>query len=161
MKVYTQWFKNGDHPADNVWRDFEDTGEKPISPREGLVVRYYRNPHVSGKFNCNQCGNAMHNHGWIDQGEIGLEVCPSDWIISTTGMPFAVIPNMHYQKTQNVQVKNCKQCVKIRRELMAQIDWDSKRLHEYRIETPLQLIKRAYTRFVDPRIERLKSLFRR
>lgn len=22
----TQWFKNGDHPKDNVWRAFEDIG---------------------------------------------------------------------------------------------------------------------------------------
>lgn len=35
-----RWFKNGDHPQDDVFRPFEDTGLLPLAPREGGVVRY-------------------------------------------------------------------------------------------------------------------------
>lgn len=62
----TQWFKNGDHPQDNIFRPFEDTGKIPIEPREGEVVRYYRTPELDGQNNCEKCGNIMHLHGWID-----------------------------------------------------------------------------------------------
>ena len=78
----TQWFKNGDHPDDDVMRAFEDTGLVPSEPREGKIVRYYRHPSVPGQFPCKECGKTMHNHGWIDTLEGGHNVCPSDWIIT-------------------------------------------------------------------------------
>jgi len=78
----TQWFKNGDHPNDNVWRSFEDTGFRPSEPREGQVVRYFRHPDVSGQAVCSKCGHTMHVHGWIDTLEDGHNVCPADWIIT-------------------------------------------------------------------------------
>lgn len=79
----TQWFKNGDHPGDNVWRAFEDTGLPPTDPREGLIVRYYRHPSGDGHEWCQQCKNStMDYHGWIDTLEGGHIVCPGDWIIT-------------------------------------------------------------------------------
>lgn len=77
-----QWWVNGDHPEDNVYRPFEDSGEKPIQAREGKVVRYFRTPDNSGEQECKQCGNKMHWHGWIDTLEGGHIVCPGDWVIT-------------------------------------------------------------------------------
>jgi hypothetical protein len=78
-----QWFKNGDHPDDDVLRPFEDTGKIPDEPREGLIVRYYRHPSGDGHEWCQQCkNNTMHAHGWIDTPEGGHIVCPGDWIIT-------------------------------------------------------------------------------
>ena len=76
-----QWFKNGDHPDDDCFRPYEDTGETPVTPREGAIVRYYRHPKLDGQDACKHCGIIMHNHGWIDTLEDGHVVCPSDWII--------------------------------------------------------------------------------
>lgn len=76
-----QWFKNGDHPDDDCFRPYEDTGEIPIEPREGVIVRYYRTPDFDGQLECKHCNDIMHNHGWIDTLEGGHTVCPSDWII--------------------------------------------------------------------------------
>ena len=78
----TQWFKNGDHPLDNVMRPYEDTGAKPSTAREGSIVRYFRLPDGSGTRKCDHCGDIMHNHGWIDTLEGGHIVCPGDWIIT-------------------------------------------------------------------------------
>ena len=78
----TQWFKNGDHPLDDCFRPFEDTGEVPTVAREGKIVRYFRHPNVSGAKKCDQCGQIMHFHGWIDTLEGGHIVCCGDWIIT-------------------------------------------------------------------------------
>ena len=77
-----QWFVNGDHPEDNTARPFEDTGEIPTEPREGVIVRYYRRPRVSGDLACGECGNTLHFHGYIETKEGGHRVCPGDWIIT-------------------------------------------------------------------------------
>lgn len=76
------WNKNGDHPQDDVFRPFEDTGVKPTEPREGAVVRYFRRPDVPGMTPCRECATIMHLHGWIDTLEGGHIVCPGDWIIT-------------------------------------------------------------------------------
>jgi len=81
----TQWFKNGDHPEDDCFRPYEDTGAIPKTPREGKVVRYYRHPEVPGDTPCISsipCQHTMHDHGWIDTAEGGHNVCPGDWIIT-------------------------------------------------------------------------------
>ena len=85
----TQWFKNGDHPDDDCFRPYEDTGILPKEAREGAVVRYYRHPRMDGQTVCAHCNLIMHVHGWIDTLEGGHTVCPRDWII--TG-----IKNEHY-----------------------------------------------------------------
>ena len=76
----TQWFKNGDHPQDYSENVVAIDGT--IFQSEGLVVRYYRTPDIDGQESCEQCGNIMHNHGWIDASLGGHIVCPGDWIIT-------------------------------------------------------------------------------
>lgn len=76
-----KWRKNGDHPDDDVYRVYEDTGEVPHLPREGRVVRYFRNPFVQFDSKCPICDYTYHDHGWIDEGPDGMRVCPGDWII--------------------------------------------------------------------------------
>ena len=78
----TQWWKNGDHPEDNVLRPFEDTGKTPSEPREGAIVRYFRRPDVAANKICGHCGGLMHYHGWIETLEGGSIVCRGDWIIT-------------------------------------------------------------------------------
>ena len=72
-----QWFKNGDHPEDDI--DHKD--------REGKIVRYFRRPDIDGKMGCGECGLTFHQHGWIDTSfkapdATGHRVCPGDWIIT-------------------------------------------------------------------------------
>jgi hypothetical protein len=93
----SQWFKNGDHPADGDERfqpkgnpiredgsvnDPRYTGEFAGELFEGKVVRYYRRPDDPGTRACEHCGKTMHEHGWIDTLEGGHNVCPGDWIIT-------------------------------------------------------------------------------
>mgnify|MGYP007117493273 CR=1 FL=1 len=77
----TQWFKNGDHPNDEV--EFTEIGEYGgVRRGEGRVVRYFRTPGCDGQDECEHCANVMHDHGWIDTLEGGHIVCPGDWIIT-------------------------------------------------------------------------------
>ena len=87
----TQWFKNGDHPLDyaSPQEGFQNgrlvsiTGDhRKAHNWEGEVVRYYRDPQLSGELKCSICGNQYHDHGWIDTLEGGHIVCPGDWIIT-------------------------------------------------------------------------------
>jgi len=87
----SQWFKNGDHPADyehdqdgmekGVQRTFSGA-ERKARGWEGGIVRYYRRPDDSGSRACEHCSKTMHEHGWIDTLEGGHNVCPGDWIIT-------------------------------------------------------------------------------
>jgi hypothetical protein len=77
-----RWFKNGDHPQDDVYRPFEDTGQIPTEPREGKIVLYFRHPNISGNNMCCKCGTLVHHHGWIDSGGPGQTVCPGDYILT-------------------------------------------------------------------------------
>lgn len=98
----TQWFKNGDHPKDDVWRVFEDTGKKPTEPREGRVVRYYRRPDVSGQKMCSSCKKPMHDHGWIDSTlhiRGGIIVCPGDYVVTLADGLYKVINPEEFAKT--------------------------------------------------------------
>lgn len=82
LKSY-QWFKNGDHPNDDVYRPFEDTGKIPTEPREGKIVRYYRHPCIDGQSKCKKCNCIMNDHGWLDCGQNGIIICPGNWITET------------------------------------------------------------------------------
>lgn len=77
-----QWFYNGDHPEDDCYRPFEDTGLIPIIAREGKIVRYFRTPSFVQDTTCSICSQSFHAHGWIDTLEAGHRVCPGDWIIT-------------------------------------------------------------------------------
>lgn len=79
----TQWWKNGDHPADDIrLLDGSHGGQSKSIETEGKVVRYYRHPDVKGVKSCHHCGDIMHNHGWVDTLEGGHIVCPGDFIIT-------------------------------------------------------------------------------
>jgi len=78
-----QWFKNEDHPNDDCFRAFEDTGVIPKEAREGEIFRYFQHTKVPGDEICGHCGNTMHYHGWIDTLEGGHIVCPGDFIITS------------------------------------------------------------------------------
>lgn len=81
----TQWFKNGDHPQDDIrLLDATRGGQARTIETEGKVVRYFRHPDkaYAGERQCEKCGEIMHKHGWIDTLEGGHIVCPGDWIIT-------------------------------------------------------------------------------
>lgn len=99
-----QWFKNGDHPQDySKDHDGFENGvlkvftaeERKSNDWEGDIVRYYRNPEISGTQHCAQCGFTMHQHGWVDTLEGGHIVCVGDYII--TG-----IKDEHYPCKPNI-----------------------------------------------------------
>lgn len=82
-----QWFRNGDHPQDDLGMLITDilTG-KPYERTEGRVVRYFRRPDIPGTDMCPNCCLNFHDHGWIDRGGAGYVVCPGDWVLtSNTG----------------------------------------------------------------------------
>ena len=76
----TQWFKNGDHPWDAIGEPFADgSGFRT----EGKLVRRFRHPDRPGDTACALCGNAMDDHGWLDDPSVdGQMICPGDWVIS-------------------------------------------------------------------------------
>lgn len=103
----TQWFKNGDHPEDSIgareidWVkvgdlypellitnnaiSIDDIPKEAYYTRvEGSVVRYFRlpPPGPSGEDIHKVCGYPWHDHGWIDEREDGITVCPGDWVIT-------------------------------------------------------------------------------
>lgn len=81
------WNKNGDHPYDDNSivnpRFPHEAGAPAFIEGEGKIVRYYRNPEVSGGTVCPQCGATYHVHGWIDKGSYGHKVCPGSVIIES------------------------------------------------------------------------------
>lgn len=78
----TQWFKNGDHPADDCEYFRDPAMPSGIVTGEGKVVRYFRHPVINGYSKCDRCSFEMHLHGWIDTLEDGYIVCVGDWIIT-------------------------------------------------------------------------------
>ena len=91
-----RWFKNGDHPNDNCKRIIPDKGESFNS--EGKVVRYYRVPNDGDITHCYDCGNNMHEHGWIDAADGGYIVCPGDWIITNEANNYSVCKSDVFDK---------------------------------------------------------------
>ncbi len=72
-----QWFKNGDHSEDKCYY----FGLKKKTQSEGKLIRYFRDPDISGRKHCLRCKGLMCFHGWIDTLEGGHIVCVGDWII--------------------------------------------------------------------------------
>ena len=84
----TQWFKNGDHPEDDLYLLPDPSFSGLVS--EGKIVRYFRHPNIPGDQECSKCGLKMNVHGWVDTLEDGHNVCPGDWII--TGVKGEIYP---------------------------------------------------------------------
>lgn len=95
----TRWFKNGDHPDDNVFRP--RGGQTPKEPQEGLVVKRYRSKDVDPEMHCPYCGDFIRNHGWIETVGGGHIVCPGDWIVTgPDGGRFPVRPGAFMKEYQ-------------------------------------------------------------
>lgn len=107
----TQWFKNGDHPADYAGdqeglenmtvRTFSGE-ERKSKDWEGSIVRYFRHPEVKGDLICQNCQLPMHEHGYIDHDR-GVDdgdfaVCPGDFIV-TEGTRYLPIHVEQFKKT--------------------------------------------------------------
>jgi hypothetical protein len=77
----TQWFRNGDHPADQS-KPIERPNEPP-SLSEGAVVKFFNMFHIPGDRYCSTCGSQMNKHGIIVNlnGEDEL-VHPGDYILT-------------------------------------------------------------------------------
>lgn len=78
----TQWFKNGDHPLDDIKTLAPKSPDEDPFTSEGKIVRYFRRPDVPGDKLCESCSAPMNEHGWVDTLEGGHIVCPGDWIIT-------------------------------------------------------------------------------
>lgn len=80
-----QWWKNGDHPDDQVNELTTDpaTGDQ-YHRVEGAVVRYFRRPEprYAGDAIHLECTFTWNRHGWVDTLEGGHVVCPGDWVIT-------------------------------------------------------------------------------
>lgn len=86
-----RWFRNGDHPKDHSRRFAGPaTGEDPLT--EGEIVRRYAHPQVSGNKTRLRCLRPAKAHGWLDQGDFSVVVCPGDWVVTVVG-GYRVIPN--------------------------------------------------------------------
>jgi hypothetical protein len=97
----TRWFKNGDHPDDDLhgW-----PGDDGPELSEGEVVRYFRRPDVPGKNRCLLCERTMHEHGWIDTLEGGHIVCPGDFIVTgVQGERYPVKPDIFQETFEPVE----------------------------------------------------------
>lgn len=91
----TQWWRNGDHPKDDIdeWEVDETTGET-FQRLEGAVVRFYNDPQHPDDEEHMACGRLWHSHGWIDgysKSPEGIIVCPGDWVVTSPGGHYSVI----------------------------------------------------------------------
>lgn len=78
MEAY-QWFRNGDHPEDEVVPTVGPRGKLWYS--EGKVVGYFK-ALGTGLEQCQQCKHIMNHHGKINTLEGQHIVCPGDWIVT-------------------------------------------------------------------------------
>lgn len=52
--------------------------EEMRAPDERVKVNPFRNPWVKGTDTDPECGRTWHDHGWIDRGDHGFTVCPTE-----------------------------------------------------------------------------------
>lgn len=48
------------------------------TPDERVAVRPFRHPWIKGTDVDPECGRTWHDHGWIDRGDHGFTVCPTE-----------------------------------------------------------------------------------
>lgn len=87
MEAYI-WNKNGDIPNEvtEVFKSGKYAGEL----YEGSVVRYFRHPNIDGNSICALCNKPYHDHGWIDQDEEGITVCPGSYVVKHSNVEYSV-----------------------------------------------------------------------
>ena len=74
-----QWFKNGDHPEDEVLPTVGPRGK--LWYTEGKVVGFYR-AIGTGLEKCQQCQHILNHHGVLNTLEGQMTVCPGSWVIT-------------------------------------------------------------------------------
>jgi len=84
-----KWWKNGDHPRDDVEVLLDEDGIPFES--EGKVVRRFRHPGLDGHALCAVCNQAWDVHGWVDSGGDGQIVHPGDDVITHDGGEIEVV----------------------------------------------------------------------
>lgn len=92
--VATQWFKNGDHPKDDVKITMSSQGKLFYS--EGKVVKYYRVKDSLGLNKCQKCNYIMNHHGLL--ALYNTVVCPGDWIITGEDKVYYYLPDLHFKE---------------------------------------------------------------
>ena len=80
-----QWFKNGDHPKDQVLPTVGPRGKLWYS--EGKIVNYFKSK-GTGLEICLKCNHIMNHHGNIDH----MVVHPGDYIHHTDENGYYPIP---------------------------------------------------------------------
>ena len=75
-----RWFKNGDHPKDDCHEVIEDSW--PCLSEGKVVKRFIRSDIYDGDY-CTFCGGKLSDHGWLENDDGGIQVCPGEWIIKT------------------------------------------------------------------------------
>lgn len=98
-----QWFRNGDHPDDNSTIIHDESGHSFLT--EGKVVRYYRHPNLCGVTHCPKCERTLDAHGWIDDNGRSQVVCPGDYIYTTFGGSYVVLPPQMVNTLTEEQIK--------------------------------------------------------
>ena len=48
------------------------------TPDERVKVNPFRHPWIKGTDTDTECGRTWHDHGWIDRGDHGFTVCPTE-----------------------------------------------------------------------------------
>lgn len=92
----TQWFKNGDHPKDDVKITIASKGKLFYS--EGKIVGYHRVKDSLGLNKCQKCNHIMNHHGELDSGEHYWIVCPTDWIITDSDHEYFLLSDIKFKE---------------------------------------------------------------
>jgi hypothetical protein len=93
-----RWLRNGDHPGDRVGEELKLPGGGAYHRLEGAVVRFFRHPKFPGTekhWGSDGCGETWRDHGWIDEGDGGITVCPGDLVLDLPDGTHEVIKEAH------------------------------------------------------------------
>lgn len=84
-----RWFKNGDHPLDNI------KGHRVGD--EGEFVGYSKGKDSFLAKKCDKCGAVMRVHGEINKGESGTWwVCPGSWVLTPPDDTIEIMSHMEF-----------------------------------------------------------------
>jgi len=83
-----QWFKNGDHPKDNLRKIYQDPQSGSFFWSEGEYIRRFASLDHKSEHYCT-CGKKFKEHGFLDTAQGGHRVCPGDWVMEDSdGIPY-------------------------------------------------------------------------
>lgn len=94
-----RWFKNGDHPDDEI-ENINATDGLFLTTTEGKVVKYFNRKDVDPSNICPLCKKAYSEHGQIENVFDGDSidgfpsykgmVCPGDWVTTLDNGLYAI-----------------------------------------------------------------------